>query len=211
MSNFLLSWYAVAVALALVAAFAPQRSILFVKFVLTALAIVGVLTLPYAWESYKGMPSEEELVRGRVKAIDIVNPGVDTNGHIFVWMYPDRSGDVHTWWTDLVYGTPEPAPMNYSLPYTKDNAKQFGKAQRSIRDDGIVTISRHRKGGQDGEGEGQDGEGNGHKGKGNSNNGKGNSKDGTGSDKNSGDGDSEDNNDYQFHIINPEDLLKKDD
>jgi hypothetical protein len=184
-------------------AFINHRATRPFKFVLTALAIVVITSISYSFESYKGWPAEANFIKGRLKGVEIINPGINTNGHIYLWLYPDRKGQVVPWLSNFVYSDSDLAPLNYALPYSKEAAKKFAAAKKQVESGDVVDIEKNGQGDDIGGAGGKGGKGKGGKGKPGLEGDKDTSSGAQGDVPDDGSGG------YQFKVTKPEDVLKK--
>lgn len=140
MSNFYLTLIFIIIVAATSLVFYRGRPSYFAKFAVCALCVAAVTAVSLSFESYKGWPSQEHIIKGRLKAVDIVHPGVNTNGHIYVWVYGESAGESKGWVSTFLYQYPDYAPRNFVLPYTKQSAKKFSAAKKALDNGDIVEI-----------------------------------------------------------------------
>lgn len=204
MSTFFLILYVVLLVALVALSYVGNRATRPLKFILTALAIFVVSTISLSFESFKGWPAKADFIKGRLKGVEIINPGIDTNGHIYVWLYPDRKLQAVTWLSNFLYADTETAPLNYALPYSKNAAKKFETAKKALADGDVVDI---QKDGIAGDGTGGGAKSKSGKGKG----GKGLLQGDTDTSSGAQNDTPDEGEGYQFKITKPEDILSKGD
>lgn len=140
MSNFYLCLILILIITAIGITFFKNTTTRLARFVLIAFVIASASGVVYSTESYKGWPTQEAIKHGRVKGIEIVNPDVKSNGHIYVWVYPDLTSDINSWYDSFLYKFQEVAPRNYILPYSKKAAKKYADAKQALSNGDVVEI-----------------------------------------------------------------------
>lgn len=91
----------------------------------------------FSLESYKGWPSVEMAENGIITSIIIDEPVDDSAGAIYIWV---RNTDTDIKWYQWVGYKPTKAPRAFVIPYTKETAKTFKEAKKSIEDGKVVLI-----------------------------------------------------------------------
>jgi hypothetical protein len=96
----------------------------------------------FALETYKGWPTIQEAREGIITSIIIDEPNEDSNGAIYIWVR--NSNDSLKWYQWLGY-KPTKEPRAFSIPYTKNSAKKFREAKKSIEEGKVVLIESNDK------------------------------------------------------------------
>lgn len=110
----------------------------FLLKILTATYLFFVASAMYfSLETYKGWPTIQKPTEGMITAIIVDDPTENTKGAIYIWVR--NSNDKLMWYQSLGYNS-DKEPRSFNIPYTKESAKAFREAKKSIEEGKYVFI-----------------------------------------------------------------------
>lgn len=104
----------------------------------------------FSLDTYKGWPTSEKIERGVLTAVIVDDPSEESEGAIYIWV---RNTEVKFYWYQWLGYTPSNEPRSFVIPYTKESAKKFRDAKKSIEEGKYVILEPSESEGVDGDGE----------------------------------------------------------
>lgn len=90
----------------------------------------------YAFDSYKGWPTDESVISGRLAWVEIVEPEA-----IYIWVYDDVKERNNIFEKYLNYVPPgRHVPHSYVLPYSDGSAEEYSNAKEELLRGSLVRI-----------------------------------------------------------------------
>lgn len=131
---------------------------LLLKLVAVTYVFAVASVVYFSFDTYKGWPTKDDPVKGKVISIHIIDPRGKTPGAIYFWV----SGTKETSTFEKIYTyVPDDMtspPRAHFSPYTKNKADAFREAQRALEKGMTVTIDSIGKDGKATEAEATDGD-----------------------------------------------------
>lgn len=116
-----------------------KRSLVIRLSTITYAFIVASLVY-FSFETYKGWPTTEDPIKGKLVSVHIVDPRGRTPGAIYYWVTGDRDlsalEELYTYEPDEL----ESPPRAHYVPYSKKTADMFREAQQALEDGMTVQI-----------------------------------------------------------------------
>lgn len=107
-----------------------------IKFITITIFIVLANAIYFSLDGVKGWPSEDtRVVKGVLASVVIVNPSSESEGAIYISLYPSTPPK----WHEYVY--PRYAPKTFYVKYSNDRAALFEKAKQAMEEGQEVRIN----------------------------------------------------------------------
>lgn len=108
----------------------------FLKFLVVAYLTILASAIYFTYEGVKGWPTDDDrVVKGILSAVVIVNPSDESEGAIYVSLFPTVPAE----WYEYQYH--REAPRTFYIKYTNDRAAAFEKAKQALIEGKEVRIN----------------------------------------------------------------------
>lgn len=120
---------------------------IFLKLIVVTYLFLVSSAIYFSFETYKGWPSSDKIIKGTLVAVEIIDPSDTHEGAIYLWVY-DEKKEPTLYQKIFHYSSNMIAPRAYSIPYTKNTKATFENAKKQIENGMTVEL--------DGEGNNED-------------------------------------------------------
>lgn len=118
---------------------------IFLKLIVVTYLFLVSSAIYFSFETYKGWPTSERILKGNLVAVEILEPTDNRPGAIYLWVY-DEKREKNLYQKIFHYSTSVPAPRAYVIPYSKTSKERFEEAKKQIEMGATVEISTEGKG-----------------------------------------------------------------
>lgn len=118
---------------------------IFLKLIVVTYLFLVSSAVYFSFETYKGWPSTDRVLKGNLVAVEILEPSDNHPGAIYLWVY-DEKREKNLYQKIFHYSTSMPAPRSYVIPYSKTSKERFEEAKRQIEMGATVEISTDSEG-----------------------------------------------------------------
>lgn len=109
----------------------------FQKIILPALLFLSIAWAYIAIGYEKGYPTPIHVPDGDVVAVEVIRASKDTEGGIFIWVYPKTNDE--EWKLGYLLGRNNAQrPKAYEIPYTEERAQKYLRIKENLKNGYIV-------------------------------------------------------------------------